>query len=321
MKCSLQNIPFGGGKGGIKFNPRDYNREDLKHISKAFSRAIGNYIGSDIDIPAPDMGTNDQIMDWMLDAYNDQRNKREFGVFTGKSVYCGGHRKREGATGKGVYWCVKEWFSEKEIDPKGKTYILQGFGNVGANTAMLLHQLGMVLVGVGDHTGYWSSSEGFNVYRMYNHVQENKCLDGYFNQDKISKEDFFSTECDVVIPAALELQIDKPIAERLNCMVVIEAANGPTNTEADQVLVDREIDLVPDILANSGGVIVSYLEWLQNKQSTVFQDSYVDEYLEQRIVKTFQTVKEVSNRLGVSRRIAAYNLALTHIDTIYHRRN
>lgn len=321
LKCSLQKIPFGGGKGGIKFNPRNYEREDLKKISKKFAIALTNYIGSDVDIPAPDMGTNDQIMDWMLDAYNSQHKNIDFGVFTGKSVYCGGNITREGATGKGIYWCVKEWFAEREIDPKGKTFILQGFGNVGSHTAMLLHQMGMVLIGVGDHTGYWYNEEGFNVFRLTEHTKEHKCLDGYSKSDKISKADFFKIKCDVVIPAALELQIDEDIAQNLNCQVVVEAANGPTSSKADEILESKSIDVVPDILANSGGVIVSYLEWLQNKQSTLFDKEYCEKWLKKRMLETFREVSQVSKTKNVSRRVAAYHLALTRIDTVYQRRH
>lgn len=321
LKCSLQKIPFGGAKGGIKFNPKDYDCQDLKCISKRFSEALTPYIGSDIDIPAPDMGTNDQIMDWMLDAYNNRQQNRDFGAFTGKSIYCGGNVVRQGATGKGIYWCVKEWFSDQNIDPQGKTYILQGFGNVGSHTAMLLHQLGMILVGVGDHTGYWHNEEGFNVYRLNDHVKTAKCLDGYSKKDKITKQEFFKIKCDVVIPAALELQIDVEIANNLNCKLIVEAANGPTSFRADEILKTRGIDLVPDILANSGGVVVSYLEWLQNKQSTTFEADYVEDWLEKRMTETFRSVCNVAREKQITKRMAAYHIALQHIDTVYHRRN
>lgn len=321
LKCSLQNIPFGGAKGGIKFNPRDYSREDLKLISKEFSRRLVPYIGPDVDIPAPDMGTNDQVMDWMLDAYNELHRKRQFSVFTGKSVLCGGNRVRDAATGEGVYLCVSRWSELTGTDLKGKTYILQGFGNVGSHTARFLHKLGMVLVGVGDHTGYLKLDEGFNVFRLTDHVKENGSLLGYPGGITATKEEFFSTKCDVVIPAALELQIDVDIANCLQCKLVVEAANGPTDFEADAILEERGIDLIPDILANSGGVIVSYQEWLQNKQNTVFSDEKVRKFLKTKITESFDKVWGVSNSLGVSRRTAAYYVALQNIDTVYNRRN
>jgi glutamate dehydrogenase (NAD(P)+) len=321
LKCSLQGIPFGGGKGGIKFNPNDYNREDLKNISKEFSKALARYIGPDIDIPAPDMGTNDQTMDWMLDAYNSINVTREFSVFTGKSVLCGGNNVRNGATGEGVYQCILRWSELAKQDLNGKTYILQGFGNVGSHTAKYLHKCGMILIGIGDHTGYRKCEEGFNVFRLIQHNTEHKSLEAYNTGEKISKEEFFSIECDIVIPAAMELQIDANIASLLKCKLIVEAANGPTDFEADQILETRGIDIIPDILANSGGVIVSYMEWLQNRQHTVFEDNIVHEYLTTKIRNSFDKVWEISNRLKITKRMAAYYIALTNIDTVYHRRN
>jgi glutamate dehydrogenase (NAD(P)+) len=321
LKCSLQDIPFGGGKGGIKFNPKDYNREDLKNVSKEFSKALARYIGPDIDIPAPDMGTNDQTMDWMLDAYNSMNIKREFSVFTGKSMLCGGNIVRNGATGEGVYQCILRWSELTKTDLNGKTYILQGFGNVGSHTAKYLHKCGMILVGIGDHTGYKKCEEGFNVFRLIQHNAQHGSLDTYTTGASIGKEEFFSIECDIVIPAAMELQIDANIATNMNCKLVVEAANGPTTFEADKILETRGIDLIPDILANSGGVIVSYMEWLQNKQHTIFEEHVVHEYLTNKIRKSFDKVWETSNNIGITKRMAAYYIALTNIDTVYHRRN
>jgi len=321
LKCSLQNIPFGGAKGGIKFNPRDYNREDLKRISKGFSRALSNYIGPDIDIPAPDMGTNDQIMDWMLDSYNSIHRERQFGVFTGKSVMCGGNNVRNGATGEGVFYCIRQWGLKSNTNLTGCTYILQGFGNVGSHTAQYLHKLGMVLVGVGDHTGYRKCDEGFNIFRLISYNNEHKSLNGYIGGEPVTKEEFFAIKCDVIIPAAMELQIDENIARSLDCKVIVEAANGPTDFEADAVLAHRGITVVPDILANSGGVIVSYMEWLQNRQHTVFEDQIVHDFLESKITKSFDKVWNLSMGSGVTMRQAAYCISLKNIDAVYQRRH
>ena len=321
LKCSLQNLPLGGGKGGIKFNPRDYNRQDLKEISKEFSKALYRYIGSDVDIPAPDMGTNDQIMDWMTHAYNEMHDKKDFAVFTGKSVTYGGSIGRSGATGAGVYLCIKKWAELNNIDLKGKTYILQGFGNVGSHTAMLLNNLGMSLVAVGDHTGYITCDEGFNVFKLNNYNQQNKSLENYPVGNQIDKKDFFSIKCDVVIPAALELQIDAEIASLLDCKLVVEAANGPTDMEADEILNSRGIEVIPDILANSGGVIVSYLEWLQNKQHTTFELDYINEWLENRMNDTYQKVHNISITHNISKRMASYYISLRNIDDHYKRIN
>ncbi len=196
---------------------------------------------------------------------------------------------------------------------------MQGFGNVGSHTATLLHSLGMILIGVGDHTGYISYEEGLNVYKLDEYNREHRSLEGYHIGTKISKEDFFKLKCDIVIPAALELQIDADIAQNLNCKLVVEAANGPTTSGADDIIEEKGIDLIPDILANSGGVIVSYLEWLQNKQHTTFDEDYVNEWLERRMIQTYMQVDNLSKIRGISKRMASYNIALSNINAYYNR--
>ena len=321
LKCSLQNLPFGGAKGGIKFNPKDYEREDLKKISKGFSKALYGYIGSDVDIPAPDLGTDSQIMDWMLDAYNSKQHKRDLAVFTGKSIECGGSIGRAGSTGRGVYLCIKKWAELNDKNLKGKTFILQGFGKVGSNTALELQTLGMILIAVGDHTGYIKCDEGFNVFKLKSYNDKHGSLKEYPMGLKINKEEFFKLECDIMIPAALELQIDKKVATNLNCSLIVEAANGPTDSEADIIIKERNIELIPDILANSGGVIVSYLEWLQNKKHETFDKNYVDKFLKSRMYNTYEKVHKIANKLKISKRMAAYYIALENINNYYNRIN
>lgn len=324
IKCALQGIPFGGGKGGIKFNPREYSREDLKRISKQFAKALYPYIGSDVDIPAPDMGTNSQVMDWMMYAYNSIgcHSSPDFGVVTGKSVACEGNVARNGATGKGIVLCVKEWAARKGVNLEGKSYILQGFGNVGSHTAKILHSLGMSLVGVGDHSCYIANPEGFNEFKLSNYAREKGCLKGYLlESQEITREQFFEIECDIVIPAALEMQITRTIARTLQCKLVVEGANGPTSSKADAVLKERGIELIPDILANSGGVIVSYLEWLANKQHTTFDDAYTNGWLETRMRETFEKVYTLSREKGITMRMASYFLALKRLNEHYNRIN
>lgn len=319
MKCSLHHLPLGGAKGGIKFNPREYNRLDLKRITKGFARALYKYIGSDVDIPAPDVGSNDQTMDWMTHAYNEMHPTKDFAVFTGKSVEYKGNKARKAATGRGVVRCIRKWAEDNQISLEGKTYILQGFGNVGSHCAMLLNQLGMCLVAVGDHTRYIKSKESFNVFMMKQHVEKHYSLKDYPHGTTISKEEFFKIECDIVIPAALELQIDAHLASNLNCKLVVEAANGPLHDSADEVLQARGIEVIPDILANSGGVIASYLEWLQNKQHTVFEKEYVNEWLDKRMDETYDKVTKLSSSKNITKRIASYSIALLKIDEQYKR--
>ena len=207
IKCSLQNIPYGGAKGGIKINPNNYSKKELEKISKGYASTMFKYIGENRDIPAPDLGTNSQIMDWMTDSYQKKAQSHNNAVFTGKSIECGGSKGREQATGYGVVECIKLWALKKNIDLTGKTYIIQGFGNVGSHTAILLSRLGMICIGISDHTRCLKSKEGFNVYRLKEHCKKHKTLENYEFGQEVDNVDFFKTECFMVIPAAKELVI------------------------------------------------------------------------------------------------------------------
>lgn len=316
-KCALQNIPFGGGKGGIKFNPNDYNQEDIEHITRRFTHALGTNIGPEWDVPAPDVGTNSQTMDWMMDTYSNivsmsdkQAVKR---VVTGKSLVCGGSPGREEATGRGIVHCITQWAQENNFALSGATLALQGFGNVGSNTAQILSKLGVKLIAVGDHTGYWRHPEGFDPYKL-------KLLSDYPGGQAISRDEFFSTPCDIFIPAALELQVCEHEAKLINCKVLIEAANGPSNLEAEKILQDKNIPIVPDILANSGGVVVSYYEWLQNKRSETWDIEDVRTRLETRMKHTYQQASDKARQLQVNMRTACYVIALERLRDVYARR-
>lgn len=323
-KCALQNLPFGGGKGGVKFNPSEHNVEDLERITRRFTHALGINIGPDWDIPAPDMGTNGQIMDWMMDTYSnivapiDKQAVKA--VVTGKSVVCGGTPGREEATGRGIVHCITQWAKEKHFNLAGTTLTVQGFGNVGSHTAMILSRMGVSLIAVGDHTGYFIHPEGFNPYKLAEYCRVNRSLRGYPGGEQISREEFFATKCDIFVPAAMELQIRKREAELIQCKVVVEGANGPTDLEAEAILAKRGIDLIPDILANSGGVVVSYYEWLQNKRSESWDLADVRNKLEHRMLQTHQLVSEKARALGQNMRVAAYAIALERLQEVYTRR-
>lgn len=323
-KCALQNLPFGGGKGGVKFDPTEHNIEDLERIARRFIHALGSNIGPDWDVPAPDMGTNAQIMDWMMDTYCNMvaaADKQAVkGVVTGKSIVCGGTPGREEATGRGIVHCISQWAKEKHFNLAGATLAVQGFGNVGSNTAMILSRMGVSLTAVGDHTGYFVHPEGFNPYKLSEYVNAHRSLKGYPGGQPISREQFFATKCDIFVPAAMELQITKNEAESLNCRVVVEGANGPTDLEAEGILEKKGIDIIPDILANSGGVVVSYFEWLQNKRSESWDIFDVRARLERRMLATYQAVSEKSRSLGVNFRTAAYVIALERLQEVYSRR-
>lgn len=323
-KCALQNLPFGGGKGGVKFNPSEHNVEDLERITRRFTHSLGLNIGPDWDIPAPDMGTNAQIMDWMMDTYSNMvapiDKQTVKGVVTGKSTVCGGTPGREEATGRGIVHCITQWAKEKHFNLPGATLAVQGFGNVGSHTAMILSRMGVSLIAVGDHTGYFFHPEGFNPYKLAEFTRVNRSLKGYPGGQQISREDFFASKCDIMVPAAMELQIRKNEAEHLQCKVVVEGANGPTDLEAEAILEKRNIDVIPDILANSGGVVVSYFEWLQNKRCESWDIADVRARLEKRMLQTHQMVSEKAQYLGTNMRIAAYAIALERLQEVYSRR-
>lgn len=320
IKCSLQGLPYGGAKGGIKINPSEYSKNELEKISKGYASNMFKYIGENIDIPAPDLGTNSQIMDWMTDAYQKKANSHNNSTFTGKSIECGGSKGREQATGFGVVECVKLWADKKEINLTGKTYIIQGFGNVGSNTAILLSQLGMICIGVGDHTRCIKSDEGFNVYKLRDHCLEYKSLEGYNYGETITTEEFFKQECFLLVPAAKELVICGDLGNELNCNLIVEASNGPIDLEAENNILNKGINIIPDILANSGGVVVSYYEWLQNKRSEYWKENIVLEKLKDKMKDTFNSVynKHISD--NVSLRISCYKLAINNIQEIIVRK-
>ena len=320
IKTSLQKLPFGGAKGGIKFNPSEYSESELERISRTYCKYIYKYIGENTDIPAPDMGTNSKIMDWMMDTYMNINYSHNNGSFTGKSVECGGSEGRREATGYGIVTCIKKWANDNNFDLRGKTYIIQGFGNVGCNTSILLSHLGMICIGVGDHTRYINSEEGFNVYKLGDHTKEYKNLSEYPHGQTISKEDFFHTKCDIIIPAALELVICGEEANNIDCKMIIEAANGPIDHEAEKILNQKNIDIIPDILANSGGVVVSYYEWLQNKRCEYWTRQDILVKLEKKMEQTYDNVIKYSKAHSISIRMACYILALKNIENVYKNR-
>ena len=320
MKCALQNIPFGGAKGGIKINPYEYSEKELERISKGYAEVMFKYIGENRDIPAPDLGTNSQIMDWMTDAYQKKGRTHTNSVFTGKSIHCGGSMGREIATGFGVVKCIKLWSESNNIELCGKTYIIQGFGNVGSNTAILLSQLGMICIGVGDHTRCIKSEEGFNVYKLQQHCKEYKNLSEYPYGEEINKEDFFSIECFCVIPAATELVITGNQGDKINCKLIVEAANGPIDMESENIILNKGIEIIPDILANSGGVIVSYYEWLQNKRSEYWPEKIVLEKLSDLMKETFTSVYNKHKQDKISLRNACFIKSIKKISEIIERK-
>jgi len=319
-KCALQDLPLGGAKGGIKFDPRKYSLEDQEKITRKFTKALFSFVGPDLDIPAPDMGTNSAVMDWMMDEYNRYYNRHSKGIVTGKSVLCGGTYGREEATGSGIVLCIREWSRINKVDLRGKTYCLQGFGNVGSNVAVLLSQLGMILTSVGDHTCYLKCEEGFNVFKLKKYVGSNRSLEGYTSGSEVTREEFFASECDIMVPAAMELQVCKAEAESAQYQLLVEGANGPVDAEGEKILEGKGITIIPDILANSGGVIVSYYEWLQNKRNEYWTEDEVNRKLKERMVDTYRKVHETAVSMKISMRMASYVISLRRIEMVYSKR-
>lgn len=324
-KCALMKLPFGGAKGGIKFNPREHSISELQRITRRFTHALGSNIGPEYDIPAPDVGTTPQMMAWIMDTYmntvghvNKQANR---GVVTGKPVASGGTLGREKATGQGVVHCIVEWAKEHRFNLEGCTYAVQGFGNVGSNTAVILSKYGASLIAVGDHSGYMYNPEGFNEHKLAEWVREHKCIAGYPSGKPISREEFFQVKCDIFVPAALENQIGEAEARAMDCRVVVEGANGPCTPEGERILLDRGITLIPDILANAGGVTVSYYEWVQNKRSESWDLEEVDARLETAMKRAYHETLHFARAKGVDMRLAAYGLALQRIESVYRERD
>jgi glutamate dehydrogenase/leucine dehydrogenase len=323
-KCALARLPYGGGKGGIKFDPRQYDAEDLERITRRFTHSLGSNIGPEYDIPAPDVGTNSQTMDWMMDTYvninamSDRQGLKR--VVTGKSIACGGSQGREAATGQGVVYCIQEWAHSRRFNLDGSTLAVQGYGNVGSNTARILSRMGVTLIAVGDHTGYYRNPEGFNPHKLAEHSKKNRSLEGYPGGQRISREEFFASDVDMLVPAALELQIGADEAKEIRAKVVVEGANGPTDLDGDRILHERGIDLIPDILANSGGVIVSYYEWLQNKRSESWELEEVQMRLERRMRKSYQQVADRARDLKTDMRTTCYAIALDRLREVYRAR-
>jgi glutamate dehydrogenase (NAD(P)+) len=338
MKCSLVRIPYGGGKGGVKCDPRKLTLGELERVSRRFCAAIFRYIGPDYDIPAPDVNTNAQIMAWMADTYSslDGQGKNLWDsvrVFTGKPVEVGGSLGREKATGQGVVDTLLELLPSLKIDVKGMKYSVIGYGNVGSWTARILARHGAKLVAVMDHTGAIRNDAGIDTEALAAHVGKtggvvnfgggaksgsgNKSAQG---AQAISTEEFYKTPVDVLVPAALEQMIKDREANWLNCKVVAEGANAPTTPAGDRVLMDRGIEVIPAILANAGGVTVSYFEWVQNKTCISWDIEEVDRKLNQHMVAAARRTLLARQKYECDMRTAAYIAALDHIAKAYQIR-
>ncbi len=324
-KTAIIDIPFGGAKGGIKFNPTDYSVRELERISRRFTFALGNNIGPEYDIPAPDVNTNAQIMAWILDTYLStippQERNRSLHVVTGKPIASGGSVGRDKATGQGMVFVIEQWAQDRSFDLKGATYTVQGFGNVGSWVARLLKPHQAKLVAIEDVSGAYSNPEGIDPNDLYAYVMSHHSLiTGYPQATPIDHEAFMSTKADIFIPAALENQITAQTAPLLNVRLVAEGANGPTDPDGDAILAERGIEFLPDVLCNAGGVVVSYFEWLQNKRSEFWDLEEVDSRLHKKMVSGYERVREAAQAYKTDWRTAAYIIALSRLEKVYKER-
>jgi glutamate dehydrogenase (NAD(P)+) len=324
FKCALMDIPFGGGKGGVKCDTHALSRDELMRITRRFTHALGSNIGPEYDIPAPDIGTDAQVMVWIMDTYMNTAGYTERSaqqrVVTGKTVECGGSLGREKATGQGLVHCLTEWAADNDFALEGKTALVQGYGKVGAHAAAILSKLGVSVVGVGDYTGYRVNPEGFNAHRLADYVKKNGSIKDYDSGDPCTRAEFFAARADIMIPAALHNQIGEAEARALQARVILEGANGPVMDEAEGVLRERGIDVIPDILANAGGVTVSYYEWVQNGRQESWDLEEVDERLERAMKRTYRRVVEFARERDCTLREAAYAMALRRLGAVYKQR-
>ena len=304
-KCSLMGLPYGGAKGGVRCTPRSMSKRELESLTRRYTAEIMLFIGPDLDIPAPDLGTDEQIMAWMMDTYSMTQGKSVPGVVTGKPILVGGSAGRREATGRGIVYVLYQAVHSLGEELRGKKVVVQGFGNVGGVAARMLWRDGAVVQGVSDFKGGVWNGQGLDIRTLEEHVKEAGSVVGFPGADAISNEDIVEQPCDILLPAATGSQIREDNAGRIRARIVIEGANGPTTPEADTILRDRGILVIPDILANASGVVVSYFEWVQGLQFFFWQESEITSRLQEIMARAFTRVWNASKKDNVDLRTAA----------------
>ncbi|MGE5854872.1 MAG: Glu/Leu/Phe/Val family dehydrogenase [Deltaproteobacteria bacterium] len=312
-KCSLVGLPLGGAKGGIACDPAELSRHELQSMTRRFTAEIINVIGPEVDVPAPDMGTNEQVMAWIMDTYSQHKGHAVPEIVTGKPVAIGGTLGRREATGRGVVYMILEAAKHLNINLSQCTAVVQGFGNVGSVAVKELANIGVKVIGVSDRTGGFVDEKGLPVEKLLELADKNHSLEGCPYGDKISNEELLELKCDVLVPAALEMQITKANAAKIHCRILAEGANGPTTPDADTILRENGIFLIPDILANAGGVVVSYFEWVQDLQNFFWNEVEVNSKLREILVKSFHEVLRMSEKHGVDMRLAALMIGIDRV--------
>jgi glutamate dehydrogenase (NAD(P)+) len=314
FKCSLLNLPLGGGKGGITVDPTKLSRTEKQNLTRRYTSELGTLIGPQVDIPAPDMGTDAQTMAWMMDTYSQEVGAASPGVVTGKPIEIGGSLGRNGATGLGVVFIAEKAVEKLGLKMSNVTMVVQGFGNVGSHAALYAHQRGAKILAVSDVSGGIHNANGLDIPELLKWVAENKVIKGFPKADPISNEALLELKCDVLAPCAMENQINEENAPRIKAKIIVEGANGPTNNAATKILHERDVLLCPDILANGGGVIVSYFEWVQGMASFFWTEEDVNERLKRVINGAFDKVWEIKTETKLDMRTAAMGSAIRRLE-------
>ena len=320
-KCAVVDIPFGGAKGGIKCNPMEMSSGEIERLTRAYTTAMSGVLGPDRDIPAPDMGTGQREMAWMMDQYSRYHGVTVSSVVTGKPLMLGGSLGRIAATGRGVMVSALTAMEKLKINPYNSKCVIQGFGNVGSHAALLMEERGSKIIAISDVSGAYVNEKGINIEKAILYASNNSgLLDGYTEADKINGEEILELKTDVLVPAAMEDVITMKNADKIDAKLIVEGANGPTAAKADEIIAKKGIMVVPDILANAGGVTVSYFEWVQNRLGYKWTRERVNRRSDRIMKSSFNTVYDISTKYDVSLRIAAYMVAIDKIAKAYTHR-
>ncbi len=311
-KTALMDIPFGGAKGGIQCNPKELSNEELNRLTRRYTLAIEHFIGTHRDIPAPDLGTNAQTMAWLMDAYG-QIYGHSPAIVTGKPVELGGSLGREAATGRGCVYTLAEAAKDFGLNIQGARVVIQGFGQVGSWAALQFEEMGSTIIGVGDVGGAICCQSGIDIAKLLDHVKEAQTVAGFPGCDQITNKELLELECDVLVPAAIEKVIHRGNADKIKTRILLEAANHPTTPEADQILNDRGVAILPDILANGGGVTVSYFEWTQNLQQFRWDEKRVNDELRKVMTRAYRSVRNLALKKGMTFREVAFIIGVQRV--------
>ena len=312
-KCAVVNVPFGGGKGGVVCNPHEMSQGELERMTRRFAAELIDFIGPEKDVPAPDMNTNEQTMAWIMDTYSMHARQTVTAVVTGKPVALGGSAGRREATGRGLLFVINEAIKKFQMTPPATRVAVQGSGNVGGIGAQLLHEAGYKVVAISDVNGGIYNPNGIDIPLALEHLRRTRSFDEYPGVERVTNQELLELDCDVLAPCATENQITSHNAERIKCKVLAEGANGPTTAGADEILHRKGVFVIPDILANAGGVTVSYFEWVQDRMGYFWKEDVVNERLQDVMVASFNDVSKYADTHDVDTRTAAYMLAIDRV--------